>query len=439
MGKNLLNQQTSHCWIWGLALIVILGLVARGWLWEVYGASPQMAPDSFEYVELAKELARSGLFIDRHGSPEITRTPGYPLFLAVFYRLEIDLIYVVVVQNLITLVIAAILGIWIGRTYKPKIGLLSSLLITFNFPMMVNSYFILTEAICISLVTASFFLLLGVTELGRYKYQRALLGGLTIGLAVLVRPAVAPLVIPVTLYILIYSNRRWGVLLTFLCSFALAPVSWMIRNYVEVDQFVLSDISAVNLLLYQGAGTLALVSGDDYASEFITQQKRLRELASEQASLRASRRPSSEKTSDTEFYLDLFRKIAISHPGELIAHTARNIGLTLFGFSTSQLSRVFAIDYQRARYVALSLSSLTVVFLLLGLAQLWRQDRKFCTLAVFFITHFIVIGALTGVGGTRFRIPIEPIFCIAVAHGFYCVIGREKLRRRWSDACGKDP
>ena len=418
--KNLSHPQGFTT---AILIIGLLSVVFRFWLWTAYESTPQIAPDSAGYLQLGIQLAETGIFgVD--GRPEITRTPGYPGVIATFQKLGLGIGGLILVQSLLSLGIAVIVGTWSKRRFGPSAGALTTFLVAFNFPLNVYSLYVLTEIIFTALVTVSAILLLRSTKSEVKKLTFVLTAGLLLGVSVLVRPITVFAWVPVVIFILVFSSRKWVVTITFLLSFALSPATWVLRNYVETGQPMLSDIGTVNLLYYQSAGTLAMESGLDFDSQFLIEQARLKQwsVSLTDESFEGQQRELREK----------FISIAKEHPLSMVLNTARNAGLTLLGYESTELSRVLGIEYKKARTIAFFVSSLSLILGFIGAIHLWRRDREFLILSLLLFSYFVAVSAVSGVGGTRFRVPVEPILGIGVSLGLVEVkrfLKRRRLRR----------
>ncbi len=139
------DWQTMLC----LLLLLILGILARVELFR--GEEPQLVPDSGSYIMPAERLLNEGSIASR------IRPPGYPLFLSMIYFICGESAHHAVVKAQHAIGIAVSL-IWFG-TFLLLIGnrwaaLSCAAVIGLNYKVISFEGVILTEALCIFLVTA---------------------------------------------------------------------------------------------------------------------------------------------------------------------------------------------------------------------------------------------------------------------------------------------
>src|SRR5262249_13859354 len=108
-------------------------------------------PDSEGYHSIALALERTGRFApdpDHPQSPEIIRTPGYPAFLALFYKLSGERIWTALVAqillSIVTIYLAARLA---SHLFGAAAGLGSALLLALDVNSHLYSQLLLTESL----------------------------------------------------------------------------------------------------------------------------------------------------------------------------------------------------------------------------------------------------------------------------------------------------
>lgn len=421
-----------------LLLILAISVVGRLVIGDLYVDIPQFMPDSNGYLTLSDQLAHTGTFIDGSGSSESKRTPGYPGLLALFQIFDLGLTWVVVFQHFLIILTAILVGWCISQRFNQSVGLTAAFLIAANFPLAVFSNFILTEVCFVFLITSAFCLLLlndKTHEEGKKQAFTLLVVGLLTGFAVLVRPVALFLIIPMTFFVLFSYRTVFKNCLILIIAFSIVPTVWMTRNYNENGVFSISSISSINLLLYQGAGTLAIASDDDYDKAFSLYQSELRTKASAIVISREGTSLESKEKIQSSVYKEFFFDILRDYPFHAALHTSRNILLTSLGYATSQIVQLFEVTPNMAFIIALSASSFSMVLFWIGMLVCWRRDKKLAILSLLYCSYFIVIPALSGVGGTRFRLPVEPIICVGMAVGIHYLsqsrIVSRVFRERW--------
>ncbi|MDR0765085.1 MAG: glycosyltransferase family 39 protein [Synergistaceae bacterium] len=218
-------------------------------------------PDTASYVATAAELVKYGTF-SADGIPEIMRTPGYPLFLAIFIGLPKWELFVVAAQCFIAGLMAVV-------TYKlaeslggARAGLFAAFFFTVApLTARYNSY-ILTERLS-SFLTA-------LLCFAMFKFLRK--PGMTAIILAAAAIAYGAFVRPIAMYLpycVIAFLIFWGIakkinvlrLVALLAVFSLisiAPIKlWEYRNFLASGYRGFSSNSAICLYFYNSARVLA--------------------------------------------------------------------------------------------------------------------------------------------------------------------------------------
>jgi len=366
-------------------------------------------PDSATYQIPARNLAHGLGFVDEHLAAETMRTPGYPLFLALFGT---NMAAVVFVQHLFAALLAAAVFVvalrWSGRR---AIALTAALLFALDTPAIHCANKVLTESLFATVFFATFLGVLAVRT-----NRGAALAGIATGVLVLIRPVAMFWFIVVALYFLISSRRRL-IAVYAICALAL-PLAWGIRNRVRTGVLTVSSIAGANLLEYRAAGALAILDDYDFPDALRDRQNELLEEADELAQR-------SEHVADAgdlphavrSRYLGIIgRRVLLQHPFGAILITLHGFEMNVFD---SDWDAMHIVSRVPASILRMSLDALTAIEFLLaicGIAWLWRRDR---TLALFIgltLIYFLGISA-GGESEARFRVPMMPPYAIAAALG----------------------
>jgi hypothetical protein len=250
----------------GIRLLVVLGQAHGNWFHLEFVAS-----DSRRYINLARTLAQgAGMSVD--GIPTASVTPGYPLFLAtlswmgIVTPIGIGLVQCVLGGLTCVLIsqLSARLG---GRSTSVLAGILSA-----GYPHLIFwTGYLLTETLFVLGVVGSLVAVARFTE--RPSMMRAMLAGICLGLAALVRPVILVFagVVPVWWC---WRNRstglralRKGVAIFAGLLIVLAP--WVIRNLMVMGAPILTSTEA-GPVFYQGnspeatGGSRGYVDDADY-------------------------------------------------------------------------------------------------------------------------------------------------------------------------------
>jgi hypothetical protein len=234
-----------------LASIVILLCSAAPRLFLTMMAEPEqlLRPDSYSYLHPAINLMTEGAFVDSSKKPEVTRTPGYPVFLAgIMSIVGRDLHNLLILQTMI-LSCSVVFLYWFSRRILPPIMAFTGALVAAFSPWgAVLAGLLLTEGLFLWLLVLVFLFMKVVQDTHTVLY--AAFGSAMVGLltaaTVLVRPA-WPLVLFVGAALFIqFGPRRKGVLLVVITAMICATLPlylWEHRNAKEAGFHGISDVS----------------------------------------------------------------------------------------------------------------------------------------------------------------------------------------------------
>jgi hypothetical protein len=253
-------------------IILICSLSAR--LFFTLHADPNQpvvpGSDSPTYLFPAVTLMESGSFLNKHNTPEISRTPGYPVFLAaLMYVVGKDLRSLAITQTIIVSFGVLILY-WLARGILPPVmAFTGTLLAAFSPWGAARAGILLTEGVFVLNLVLLFFVMYLVVEHTR-KMSAVLLGGGLIGLltsaAVLVRPlwSLVPLV-GVISFVLYHGKRQmaWVLLAVILLCASTPLYLWNVRNIQHAQFDGLTDISGKAAWNWLAASVKARVKGAD--------------------------------------------------------------------------------------------------------------------------------------------------------------------------------
>jgi len=242
-------QKNNHYFLYAViaAIIIKLSLFAFA---EIHIPISKISPDSSDYLKTAAVMASDGVFAvkDENGGLkyDVLRTPGYPLFLAIFHdKMRISLGGIVFLQILLTL-FAAFITYKTAASLNLRIAVLSAVIILYDPPITIFSQMILTEALFLFLIA------LFMLEFTRYlkfrEIKMAISAALILVAATYVRPVSYYLGIAMAVFI-VYANMRENLkkgLIHAVIFFAIVYSligAWQVRNYVRCGEGVFSSIS----------------------------------------------------------------------------------------------------------------------------------------------------------------------------------------------------
>lgn len=278
--KQSVRGQTFAIWLrdhvyMATVIVLIASLAPR--LFLTLSADPEKLrfPDSGTYFANAYSLLERGAVLNRKQEPEVSRTPGYPVFLLAIMLTTgkgltgEDLHTVVVLQTVITSWSVVFLY-WLARRIVPPImAFTGALLAAFSPWGAVTAGFALSEGLYLLNLSVLFFMMYLVVE-DATKLSAVLIGGAFVGLltsaAVLVRPLwpLVPLV-AIALFVLCGDKRKkaW-VLVAVMLICSVSPLYlWKARNLREAQFDGLSNLAGVNAYLHVAPSIEAQLQGGD--------------------------------------------------------------------------------------------------------------------------------------------------------------------------------
>ena len=254
---------------WHRKLLVLLAAVAGlrlGLLWLAAAAGPtfMMSSDSDGYENPARALLQVGRFAQDPAhpeKPELKRTPGYPLFIALVYGLFGEsrtlLIAVQVLVGVATIGLACLLVHWDRRA-----GLAAAVFLALDPVSTSHSLLMLTETLFTFVLVVA--LLLTIRLLTGHGAARllALGAGAAFAAATLVRPISYFVIVPVVAVVWFALCRRgWG-RATVLAGLTLLPSllligGWQWMRYRATGEFGLSSITAKRVVIGRAFAVIA--------------------------------------------------------------------------------------------------------------------------------------------------------------------------------------
>ncbi|MBF0196328.1 MAG: glycosyltransferase family 39 protein [Planctomycetes bacterium] len=417
-------------------------------------------PDSQSYLDVAETLKSDGQFSlspDHLHIPNVTRTPGYPVFILLATLLGSFSSSAVILCQFILQSLMLIL-IWkiSVMLFSQKQAFWACFFYVLDLSSHTSSFLLLTEV----LFTA-FFLLSLLFALKYLKTQSesrwGALAFLTLAMATLVRP-ISYYLLFVMLAILIWYelNLQHSVMAAFrrvvlVCLPCILLLGfWQIRNYSVSGSCELSRIVGVNLLYYRAAGVIA-------QKESIPFEKAQEKLDMGAGKVEARLKPNLNLEKG---YKKKAMSILIAEPlfvmkdmlkGAVRLHIGLGEGelLRLLGQSNTDsfLSRISKHGFKkslsewwqtRPLFLLMTLAFLLLLYstyalALLGTFALLRSpDLKTCLIALLLPLCYFVLLSSGPESYARFRVPYMPIVMILAGIGMVWLKGQSHLMKKTS-------
>jgi hypothetical protein len=307
------------------------------------GAAPwrylRIHNDSFEYLQLADGLSHgcgfARLIMGQCQAPEILRTPGYPLFLAVVGGVRRAL----VLQAILGALGCLLLALWINSRWGFRAALAAELLVALDLPSLVLTNQVMSDSLFTALVLLATIPPLLANERPRSALPIALVSGLAAGFAVLVRPIglILPLFLPIPFFFMRDTSRTRAAALASLplVLAAIIVFGWCARNYKVAAYPGLSTIDSINLYFYRAGDIVARERGQSLEA---TRRQLENELGASFATVYEAQSPDLSRRLSA-----LGLRILLNHPLQAAAMTLQGtIYLALFPIHF-QLANVLGI------------------------------------------------------------------------------------------------
>lgn len=222
-------------YILGIALVyrVILLILKR---------KEEITSDARDYHLLALSLMKWKYHVPDTKLDQF-RTPGYPFFISLIYRLfgtgQMPVFVIQIIINLASIYLTYLIG---SMMFGQITGIFAAFVLCIDPDFIYHIFDILTETLFTFLLLLSIYLMLLFDRTGSIAYS--ILIGLTLAAMTYIKPGAGLLPVIYCLFLPFYE-------MIHLSFFYLAPLLlWMLRNYFEYGFFRLCSISGYNLLVY---------------------------------------------------------------------------------------------------------------------------------------------------------------------------------------------
>lgn len=220
--------------------------------------------DAADYIPLAQGIEHGcgfARFVNGHcGSPDVSRPPGYPYFVALMPNLRC----VLVVQAILGAALCAWLGWFVSARWRVETGLLAGTLLAIDIPTIVYGAMIMSEATFQFLVTGAILLQLSAIVAADWTWRattQVIAAAIMLAAAAMIRPTglLLPLFAPVPF--LFRKGTTWPRAFAFAMLAVTIPtaamLAWTARNQRIAGVDAMSSDSAVTIFYYNATGVLA--------------------------------------------------------------------------------------------------------------------------------------------------------------------------------------
>ncbi len=402
--------------------------------------------DSGRYLELADRLAAGDGFQSRQWrgrlGPELFRTPGYPLVLALAGKLPGSRhAWVIGLQILAGAATVALCYVLVSAWASPRAGIFAAALLALDPAHVVYSNLVMSDVLCGASIAAGLVLLehaRGSPAPGHAtaEWWRLAFAGCLLSVATALRPVAVLLVVPAAIYLRRRDGSRAGVassprrvaafaVAAFATAALLFPLGWTARNGLTTGSWTLSTAFDINLALVVAAKTEARAGR---LARSAAEQRVMTRVA--EVEDRADP-PPGERASGLTFHracrtvaleaLLLSPRAAITEAAasaaEMLLAGERRYMLQVLGLSAGEgrESRPVAdpwrglASYSRAdRLVVFGQAAFMAAVWILaaaGIVALWRRGRTDVALFALFALAVVLFPSLV-VGTGRMRLPV---------------------------------
>jgi hypothetical protein len=214
-------------------------------LYILLANAPDNVSDEMEYQQIGHH------FGSWWSSGDGRRTPGYPFFLAVSYKLHLGNTGVKVVQAIFVLAVTVAVSMLVGVASGLTAARVAAWAQAFYLPFFSYSAAIMSDVAAVAASTVGVLFVVLALRPGRLNYWYVTAAGVLMVIATIIRP-VNLIFLMVTLAVLLLRSETWRSRLATISIFAICFVlifgPWVGRNYARSSQaWVLGNTGHVQL------------------------------------------------------------------------------------------------------------------------------------------------------------------------------------------------
>ena len=124
-----------------------------------YQNNMMLVSDGLGYFNLGNNLLSSGIFSMDNVHIEYFRTPGFPIFLSVFFLISKNLLWVVIVQSILVIVTQVVLYKLLESLTSARVGLIGAAIFGLDPHVNYYSFTLFSETLLLFFLVSTFFFL----------------------------------------------------------------------------------------------------------------------------------------------------------------------------------------------------------------------------------------------------------------------------------------
>jgi 4-amino-4-deoxy-L-arabinose transferase-like glycosyltransferase len=408
----------------GTLLLCILGAALTVRIATAVLFHPPLFSDDLDYVALGKSLAHGDGY-QLEGHPTAYRTPGYPLLLALSFRLFGESLVPIRAAQAAADLISCFLVFTLGRKlFSERVGLIGAGIFAL-FPIQILYVsIIMTETVFTTLLLL--YLLLCTGDAASWK--RSIAAGIVLGAGTLVRPTI--LLLPAAVFAVRWmsgwkpaENLKSLGITAGAALLILSP--WLMRNFTEFGRITLTSNTGVNFWIGTHSGASGSYSFPENSPLLAVKDEFARSDMGIRLGLEFIRAHPPEygmilvKKWAHFFSVDYWLLLSMRYQPDF--RSAPNAGTV---FSRFSLADVLAIHAPFAAVLLLAT---------FGLCFRPGDEGKglfflFAPCAYWLLVHLAFFGS------ARYRFPVVPLFMIGGAYGADILLRKAYIRTRLRDA-----
>jgi hypothetical protein len=389
---------------------------------KYYGA------DTPSYLIPADNLLSGHGFVNALHQPELLRTPGYPLILALFRIAPLKVEYLVLAQHLLCAFLSLGVAAFALKTTGSRIAALTvALALSLDLATIRIANLLLTEVLFTVLVSLTCWSAYLAISRPQAAMLRCVLTGILGGSAVLVRPVGVLYFVPLSICLWIGLQRSRSQLISlFVATFLMLPLLWTARNFSETGYLGISAIGTEDLLYYRAAGALAVRQPGGYLANAAKINLALIQQTCPELENRYHRGCSEITVTEQAAYasrkgIDIIR----NHPFSYLCSMLISLLYVIFGGGAEALSVVTGFSPRMADLCILFLTIPELFLACIGCWYWYRRNQSLFYLLVFTIAYFLLISA-GAEAYSRFKVPVMPMYALLIGGGVAEIAARIK-------------